>query len=134
MTAHPFLSDEWLAEVRAVKAAHAGNAVDQPGLVVNATITGVPFGEPTRALHSGHGPVVGWEPGHAVDAALAFHVDWAVARELLLDPGFDVLDQAISSGLLRIDGDGAALRAWWSHRVGNPDAVALDDEVRAITA
>jgi hypothetical protein len=134
MTAHPFLSDAWVEQARAIKARLAGNPVDEPGLVVNATITGVPFGEPTRELHSAHGPVVGWESGHAPDAQFSFIVDYAVARELILDPGYDVLDQAITAGLLRIDGDAAALRDWWSHRIGNPDAVALDDEVRAVTA
>jgi hypothetical protein len=134
MTTHPFLSDAWIDQARAIKARHAGNPVDEPGLVVNATITGVPFGEPTRELHSAHGPVVGWEPGHVPDARFSFTVDYALARELVLDPGYDVLDQAITAGLLHIDGDAAALRDWWSHRIGNPDAVTLDDEVRVITA
>jgi hypothetical protein len=134
MTTYPFLSDAWIDHARTVKARHAGNPVDQPGLVVNATITGVPFGEASRELHTAHGPVVGWEPGHAPDAQFSFTVDHALARELILDPTFEVLDQAIASASLRIDGDAAALRTWWSHRVGNPDAVALDDEVRAITA
>lgn len=134
MTSHTFLSDAWIDQARAIKARHAGNPIDEPGLVVNATITGVPFGDPTRELHSAHGPVVGWGPGHAPDAAFSFTVDHALARELILDPGYDVLDQAITAGSLGIDGDASALRDWWSRRIGNPDAVALDDEVRAITA
>jgi hypothetical protein len=134
MTTHPFLSDAWIEQTRAIKARHAGNPVDAPGLVVNATITDVPFGEPTRELHSAHGPVVGWEPGHAPHARFSFTVDHALARELVLDHGYDVLDQATTAGLLRIDGDAAALRDWWSRRITNADAVALDDEVRAITA
>lgn len=134
MTSYPFLSNAWIEQVAAIKARHAGNPVDQPGLVVDATITGVPFGAPTRELHSAHGPVVGWQPGHSPDAQFSFTVDHGVARELILDPSYDVLDQAVTAGLLHVDGDAAALRTWWGHRIGNPDAVALDDEVRAITA
>ncbi len=134
MTPAPFLSDDWTAQVRAVKATLAGNEIDEPGMVVNATITGVPFGDPVRELHSTHGPVLGWEPGHDPAAALSIRLDYALARELILDTTFDVLAQAIDSGAVTIEGDAGALRAWWSHRIGNPDAVALDDQVRALTA
>lgn len=134
MSSNPFLSDAWLEQSRAVKARHVGSAIDQPGLVVNATITGTPFADGTLELHSAHGPVVGWEPGHAEGATLSFSLDYALARELLLARDYDILDQAIASGALAIDGDRAALRDWWSHRVANPDAVALDDEMRDLTA
>jgi hypothetical protein len=134
MQPSPFLSDDWVTQVRAVKAAHAGTPIDQPGMVVNATITGVPFGPGTRLLHSTHGPVLGWESGHDPAATLAIRLDYHLARELIVDTTFDVLSQAIDAGTIAIDGDAAALRSWWSHRIGNPDAVALDDEVRALTA
>lgn len=134
MPSSPFLSDAWLDQARALKARHAGTALDQPGLVVNATIAGMPFGEPELLLHSAHGPVVGWEPGHAPDPALTLSLDYALARELLLARDLSVLEQAADSGALRIDGDRAALRAWWSHRIANPEAVGLDDELRDLTA
>jgi len=129
-----FLSPAWLEQVRAIKARHAGTPIDEPGFVVNATITGLPFEPGTLELHSAHGPVIGWEPGHATDAAVSFTLDHALARELLLAPDFAILSQAVDSGALSIDGDRDALRSWWSHRIANPDAVALDDEVRALTA
>ena len=134
MPATPFLSDAWLEQASAVKARHAATAIDQPGLVVNATITGTPFADGVLELHSSHGPVIGWERGHADEAALSFTLDYALARQLLLADDFAVLEQAVGSGALAIDGDLAALRAWWSHRTANPDAVALDDELRDLTA
>jgi hypothetical protein len=57
-----------------------------------------------------------------------------LARELILDQTLDVLAQAVSSGGLQVDGDAADLRHWWASRIANPDAAALDDELRAITA
>jgi hypothetical protein len=40
MTKYEFLSQEWIDAIQRVKADHAGDAIDQPGLIVNATITG----------------------------------------------------------------------------------------------
>lgn len=134
MQPETFLSEEWLTQVRLIKAEHLGTAVDEPGMVVNATITGVPFGNPTRELHSAHGPVVGWEPGHEPDATLSFTIDYALARELVLDTTFAVLTQATGTQQFFIDGDVEALRSWWTHRIGNPEAASLDDAVRAVTA
>lgn len=129
-----FLSDAWIEQVRAVKAAHAGTPIDRPGLVVNATITDVPFGQGTIAAHSAHGPVIGWEPGHVPDAAFSITVDYHTAKAMVLDQTLDVLDQAVTAGRLKVEGDGTAFREWWGSRIGNPDAVLLDDQVRAITA
>lgn len=131
---HLFLSDEWHAAVRDIKADYAENPVAAPGLVVNATITNVPFGDGTIELHSDNGPVIGWEPGHAVGAEIEFELDYHMARALVLDETFDSLEQEIASGALKIGGDQGRLRAWWKSRIGNPAAVELENRVRAITA
>lgn len=134
MTPEPFLSDAWLEQARAAKAAHAGGRIDTPGLIVNATITGVPFGDSVRQLHSERGPVIGFEPGHHDQPSITIILDYALAREILTATSYDVLDQAISSGALRIDGETEQLRAWWKQRIANPDAVALDDQIRNLTS
>ncbi len=133
-TTAAFLSDTWMAEVGAMKERQQGSAIDSAGFVVNATITGVPFGDATVELHSEHGPVIGWTAGHSADAVLSFTLEYALARQLVLDPTLDTLEQAIHSGQLQIDGDQAQLRQWWSKRIANPAAVALDDQVRAVTS
>jgi len=135
MTTYPFLSDEWFDAVERIKGNAAGNPVETAGLVVNATITNVPFGSGTVELHSSHGPMVGWMQGHADDPVIAMTVDYHTARSLILDdsPDMRVLDQAGTSGALSIDGDAGALRAWFATRRANPEAVAIEDSVRAIT-
>lgn len=133
-TTAAFLSDAWMAEVGAIKQRHENSAIDTAGFVVNATVTGVPFGDGVLELCSEHGPVIGWMPGHEDDAVLSFSLDYALARQLVLDPTLDTLEQAIASGQLQIDGDHSRLRQWWSTRISNPDAVALDNEVRAVTS
>ncbi|HSM65293.1 MAG TPA: hypothetical protein VK860_03205 [Ilumatobacteraceae bacterium] len=135
MPSHQFLSDEWFEEVRELKSSVTAPSVDAPGMVVNATITDVPFGEGTLELHSARGPMIGWAPGHAAAASLSLVVDYHTARALVLDSSDNmaVLDQATRTGALRIEGDSAALREWFAKRSTGPEAAALEDEVRAIT-
>lgn len=131
---HPFLSDEWHAAVQQIKADYHGNPVEQPGLIVNATITKVPFGDGTLELHSDSGPVLGWEPGHVDGADLGFEIEYHMARALVLDETFDALEQEVAAGALTITGDPGRLRAWWSSRIGNPAVLELERRVRSVTA
>ena len=135
MPSHQFLSDEWIEEVRALKSSATATAVDAPGMVVNATITDVPFGGGTLELHSDRGPMLGWQAGHTVGATLSIVVDYHTARALVLDSsdGMAVLDQATRTGALRIEGDSAALRQWFATRSTGPEAATVEDAVRAIT-
>jgi hypothetical protein len=135
MPSHQFLTDEWIEEVGALKAAAATSSIDAPGMVVNATITDVPFGDGTLEIHSDHGPMIGWQPGHSAEATLSLVVGYHTARALVLDSsdGMAVLDQAAHTGALQIEGDAAALRRWFSQRSVGPEAAALEDAVRTIT-
>jgi hypothetical protein len=132
-----FLSDEWRAAVREmVDEQLSGSVVDQPGLVVNATVTDVPFGERTLHLHSDRGPVVGWQPGHSPDAAFAIQVDYHVAKALVLDASAtgDALVQGFATNAVEVTGDASQYRHWWQARLGHRDSVELEDRIRAITA
>jgi hypothetical protein len=135
MTTHPFLSESWIDAVTALKEAHAENRVAEAGFCVNATITGVPFGDGTLHIHSDTGPMVGWEPGHRDGADLEMTLDYHTARALILDPspGFDALSAALANGTLVVTGDRERLEHWWRSRVSNPEAVALEEAVRALT-
>jgi hypothetical protein len=131
-----FLSDEWRAAVREMSAEQlTGSVVDQPGLVVNATVTGVPFGERTLLLHSDRGPVIGWEPGHSPEAAFEIHVDYHVAKALVLDATAtaDALVQGFATQAVEVTGDASQYRHWWQARLGHRESVELEDRIRAIT-
>jgi hypothetical protein len=132
----PFLSDEWRAAVRALVAELEGSSFDQPGLVVNATINDVPFGDGTLELHSEHGPVIGWQPGHADGAAFELRTDYYTAKALVLDASVtaDGLTQGFSSGAVDVVGDRTQYRQWWQARLHEGQAADLDDRIRAITA
>jgi hypothetical protein len=136
MTTYTYLSDEWFEQVDQLKAAVGANAAATPGFAVNCTVTGVPFGSGTIELHSDSGPMFGWQRGHDSEATLAFTVDYQMARAMVLDQseGFDVLVNEIDSGALHIEGDTAQLHTWFRTRVSNPEALAVEDQVRRITA
>jgi hypothetical protein len=137
MTTHRFLSPDWFEAVGRLTSARVGSVLDAPGMVVNATVTGVPFGNGEIELHSSHGPVVGWAPGHAADAAVSITLDYFTAKALVLDPspGFDALSQGLANGTVVIDGERDQLRSWWTTaRIGSSDAAELEDEVRALTS
>ena len=131
---HQFLSDPWIDEVHRIKEAHEGTPIDQDGVVVNVTVTGVPFGSGEMELHSAHGPVIGLSPGHVSHADFGITLDYAIARELVMDRTLNVLEQAINADQIVITGDRTAFRDWWHSRIGNPDAVLLDDQIRDVTA
>jgi hypothetical protein len=133
MTTYQFLSDDWLDAARAVKSQHEGDPVDQAGLTVNSTLTGVPFGDGTLELHSSHGPVIGWEPGHDPDAAISIRLDYEVAKDLVKDDAPNALERALGSGDIEVSGDHDAFRDWWHSRVGDERASALDAELRDLT-
>jgi hypothetical protein len=132
----PFLSDEWRAAVRALSSEQSGTVIDQPGLVVNATVTDVPFGDGVLRLHSDRGPVVGWEPGHSPDAAFEIRVDYYTAKAMVLDATAtaDALVQGFATHAVEVIGDGSRYRQWWQVRLGHPGAVELEDRIRALTA
>lgn len=101
---------------------------------MNATITGVPFGDGTIEMHSSHGPVIGWEPGHVSGAEFGITLDDATARDLVLDETPNSVELALHAGEIQLDGDFDAFRDWWHSRVSDDDAAQLDQQVRAITA
>jgi hypothetical protein len=132
----PFLSDEWRAAVRELVAEHAGTAIDQPGLLVNITITDVPFGSGTLEMHSEHGPMVGLVEGHRPGADIELRTDYYTAKSMVMDasPDASLLQQGFESGAIAVTGDLARYRQWWVDRIADRSAAALDDQVRAFTA
>jgi hypothetical protein len=133
-TTYEFLSAEWLDAVRHLKGRVAGEAVDQEGFLVNGVITEVPFGEPTREMHSSHGPVIGWQPGLDPAASVTIRVTYPVARSLVTDDALNTLELALHAGEIEVEGAFDTFRDWWRARVGDPDVAELEAEIRRITA
>ena len=104
---HPFLSEEWIAAAREIRARYEDEAprIDIP-IRMNQVVTKVPFGDGTIRSHldTSSGVLV-MELGHLENPDLTVTTDYETARHIFLmrDPQLGM--QAFLSGKVRIDGD-----------------------------
>lgn len=104
---HPFLSEEWIAAAREIRARYEDEAprIDIP-IRMNQVVTKVPFGDGTIKSHldTSSGVLV-MELGHLENPDLTVTTDYETARHIFLmrDPQLGM--QAFLSGKVRIDGD-----------------------------
>lgn len=107
MTKYAFLSDEWVAEARAIRAEYADRTPPVPVSVrMNQIIRNVPFGPGTIEAHldtsSGQ---LDLEVGHLESPDVTITVDYATAKALLVDGDASAAMQAFMSGRIKVDGD-----------------------------
>ncbi len=111
MPAYPFLSDEWLVEVRRVLDEGGVAVPADVSLRVNLTVTDTPFGD-DRLLHiamaEGHAE---WDHGHLDGADLTITTDYMTARELFIAGDPQGALQALMEGKLKLQGDLTKLMA-----------------------
>jgi hypothetical protein len=116
---YPFLSDEWIAAARQIRAeassaAAAGEAQPVPPVVVrmNQVITEVPFGEGALAAHldttSG---TLDMETGHLEHPDVTVTLDYDTAKAIFVDGTLEAGMKAFMDGKVRVQGDMAKLIA-----------------------
>jgi hypothetical protein len=109
--AYPFLSDEWLAEVRRiVDAAHVEVAASTD-VVINLVVTDTPFGSDRLlniAVQSGRAD---WSAGHRDDQDVTLTTDYVTARDVFMTGNPQAAIQAFMEGKVKIQGDLAKLMA-----------------------
>ena len=132
---HPFLSDEWFDEARAIREKYAGEAAPVGHKVkMNQVITGAPFGASDIELYmdTSSGDVV-LERGHLDDADVTVTTDYETARKIFVDQDPQAGMQAFMSGKIKVQGDMMKLMQM---QATAPDETAkkVADEIKAITA
>jgi putative sterol carrier protein len=135
---YPFLSDEWVAEARKIRAEFRGKAPQIPVSVrMNQIINDVPFGDGTINAHvdtsSGELEV---ETGHLTDPDLTITLNYDTARAILVDGDTQSAMQAFLGGQIKVDGDITkmlALQAGGGTRSADPEAAELARRLKAIT-
>ena len=139
---YPFLSDEWLAEARRIRAEYKDRTPEIPVSVrMNQIIQDVPFGEGTIRAHidtsSGQ---LEMETGHLDRPDLTITVEYETAKALLVDGDAQAAMQAFLSGRIKVDGDITKLIALQSAGMSggmsggaNPAALELARRLQAIT-
>jgi hypothetical protein len=136
---YPFLSDEWLAEARKVRAEFKGRA---PALSVsvrmNQIIQDVPFGEGTIKAHlDTSGGELEIDTGHLEAPDLTVTMAYQTARALFVDGDIQGAMQAFLGGRIKVDGDITkliALQSVGANAAGNASAVELARRLQAMTA
>ena len=133
---HPFLSDEWMAEAKAIRARHADEvgAVTQV-LKINQIVTEAPFGDGTVHSHldtsSGQ---VEMDLGHLDDADVTVTTDYETAKALFVDQDAAAGMQAFMTGKIQVQGDMMKLMAMQSAMPTDEASRQIAEEIKAITA
>ena len=134
MPAHPFLSDEWIAEARRIHASYRGKVGTKPPEVqVNLSVHSVPFGPGSIDAHidtlSGELEV---DVGHLAGAPVKLTLDYQTAEAIILEPATAMT--AFLGGRIKVEGDYATLLLLQAV-MANPDPVAAEvaQKVREIT-
>jgi hypothetical protein len=135
VTAHPFLSEEWIEAARAIRAELEGKAtVKPPSFRMNQVVTEVPFGDGTLNTHTDttSGELV-LELGHISNPDVTVTLPYDTARALLVDQDQQAAMQAFMSGKIKVEGDMMKLMALQTTQV-DPVALEAAARIKEITA
>jgi hypothetical protein len=134
---HPFLSEQWIDEARAINDEYRGRTTPVPEVVrMNLLVKDVPFGTGSLDAHvdtsTGEMEI---EIGFLPEPDVTLTVDYATAKAILVEQDAQAAMSAFMGGRIKVDGDMSKLLVLQG-QLGTPDAVALEvaGRIRAITA
>jgi hypothetical protein len=136
---YPFLSDEWIAEARKIRAEVSDpQAGASPASVrMNQVITDVPFGSGRLDAHlDTSSGTLEMETGHLENADVTVTLDYETAKAIFVDGTLEAGMRAFMDGKVRVQGDMAKLIAALQ-QMAPPDPAAVDQaqaRIRDITA
>ena len=135
--AHPFLSEEWIAEARKVREKYEGRAPKVPFVVrMNQIVTKVPFGEGVIHSHldTSSGEIV-MELGHLENPDLVVTTDYETARTIFIGQDPQAGMQAFLSGKVRVEGDMTKMMLMQTTQQPDDElAKQIAAEIQSITA
>ena len=141
MPTFPFLSDEWIAEARKIRAELADperQAAAAPASVrMNQVITDVPFGDERLDAHlDTSSGTLEMEIGHLEQPDVTVTLDYATAKAIFVDGTMEAGMKAFMDGKIRVQGDMAKLISALQ-QLAPPDPGTVDQaqaRIRDITA
>jgi len=134
--AHPFLSDEWMAEANAIREKYAAQTTKvAQSLKINQIVTGVPWGEGTveSYLDTSSGDVV-MDFGTLEDADVTVVTDYDTAKSIFVEQDAAAGMQAFMTGKIQVQGDMMKLMAMQMAMPTDEATRQIADEIKAITA
>jgi hypothetical protein len=132
---HAFLSDEWMAATREIRAKFEEQLPPvSVSIRINQIITDVPFGEGTINAHidTSSGSFV-FDFGELDEPDAVMMTDYETARALIVDRDPAVAMQAFMAGKIRVQGDMMKLMALQTAVPANEFSEQVADEIAAIT-
>ena len=134
MPKYKFLSEEWVAEAKAIREQHAGDAPAPAHSVrMNQVITDVPFGDGEINAHMDtSGGEMEMDFGHLDNPDLTVTLDYATAKAILVDGNPQAGMQAFMAGKVKVDGDMTKLMAMQTG-AADPKAAEVAAAIQAIT-
>lgn len=107
-----FLSDEWVAEARKIRAEFKGIGAPVTNPIrINLIITEVPDSEPIDAHVDTSGGEPDIERGHLENPDLTVTLDYATAKAILIEGNGQAAMSAFMAGKVRVEGDMSKLLA-----------------------
>ena len=139
MPTYPFLSDEWIAEARRIRAEVGDQSAGAaPASVrMNQVITDVPFGTGRLDAHlDTSSGTLEMETGHLDDPDVTVTLDYETAKAIFVDTGPQAGVQAFLEGKIKVQGDMAKLLAMMQQQqdTTDPRAVEVQQRIREITS
>ena len=140
MPTFPFLSDEWIAEARKIRAEMADPAREASAAAasvrMNQVITDVPFGDGHLDAHlDTSSGTLEMETGHLEQPDVTVTLDYATAKAIFVDGTMEAGMKAFMEGKVRVQGDMAKLISALQ-QLAPPDPTAVDQaqaRIRDIT-
>lgn len=133
---NPFLSDEWMAEAKAIRAKYEGQTAKvTQSIKVNQVITDVPFGEGNinSYIDTSSGDVV-MDLGALDTPDVTVTTDYATAKALFVDQDQAAAMQAFMTGKIKVQGDMMKMMALQTAMPTDDASKAIAEEIKSITA
>ena len=134
MAKYPFLSEEWIAEVRRLGEEHQGGAGVAHVVKINQIINDVPFGEGTINAHMDTSTgEMQMDMGHVENPDVTVTLDYETAKAIFVDGNPQAGMQAFMAGKVKVQGDMTKLMAMQA-APPDPKAQEFAQKVKEMTA
>ena len=133
---HPFLSEEWMNEARAIREKYADQVPEVSAVIkMSQVVTDVPFGDgEVRSYLDTSSGAVTMELGELDDADVTVTTDYDTAKALFVDQNQEVAMQAFMTGKIKVQGDMMKMMQMQTAIPSNDFSEKIADEIKAITA
>ena len=133
---HPFLSEEWMAEAKAIREKYADQVPAVTAVIrINQVVTDVPFGDgEVRSFIDTSDGAMSMEIGELPDADATITTDYDTAKALFVDQDQAATMQAFMSGKIKVQGDMMKIMSMQTAIPSNEVTDKISEEIKSITA